>query len=106
MKSILKNKLTGMYFDGLGFETTQLSNAKVIDGPLAHAAVCSIWGANVEIIEQAERFRFTYHHESGGMTFTVNATSQIAARSKLASAICSTAAANNYWALANTEEIK
>jgi hypothetical protein len=94
-----------MYFDGISFETAQHKNAKVIEGPLAHAAVYSIWGADVEILMAPELSRYTFEHESGNMTFIIKALNVVSARAKLAKICCSEHEAATYWKFVMKETV-
>ena len=103
MKSILQNKLTGLYFDGYSFQTSHRSKAQVIDGPLALTTVCAIWGGDVEILTAPEGCVYTFKHESGNGTFTIKAHDITEARAKLGTLIGSDYNAATYWEHTQTE---
>ncbi len=102
MKSILQNKLTGLYFDGYSFQTSHRSKAQVIDGPLVASTVRAIWGGDVEIMTAPERCVYTFKHESGNGTFTIKAHDITEARAKLGTYV-SPSAASAHWEHTQTE---
>lgn len=102
MKSILQNKLTGLYFDGYSFQTSHRSKAQVIDGPLVASTVRAIWGGDVEILTAPEGCVYTFKHESGNGTFTIKAHDITEARAKLGNHV-SPSAASTYWEHTQTE---
>jgi len=107
MKYILKHKRTGLYFDGVCFETGIYSNAKLI-GDVSPEAVRFIWGDEVVMIEVPEepvRMKFTFEHESGGMMFTVNSATLRGARDKLESILREESDAYTYWSLKHKEPL-
>jgi hypothetical protein len=108
MESVLQNKLTGLYFDGIAFETGLRHRAKRIDGALSHDAVRMIWGNEVRVIEvyQSANTSYTFQHESGNGTFIVRASDIGKARELLATAIGSDYNAHTYWEHMKSEVIK
>jgi hypothetical protein len=101
VKSILQNKLTGLYFDGYSFQTSHRSKAQVIDGPLVASTVRAIW-ADVEILTAPEGCVYTFKHESGNGTFTIKAHDITEARAKLGTYV-SPSASSAHWEHVLTE---
>jgi hypothetical protein len=108
VKSILQNRLTGLYFDGYSFQTSQRASAARIDGALPREAVRMIWGDDVEVIQMPEHAetRYTFDHVSDGMKFVIRATCLTSARKKLGTALCSHFAAETYWLHVKSEVIE
>jgi short subunit fatty acids transporter len=103
VKSILRDKVSGFFFDGVGFGTSHQSKAKVIEGPLVHATVCAIYSRDVEIMSAPERCIYTFQHESGNGTFTIKAHDITEAQRKLGTIIGSHSNAYSYWSHTQTE---
>ena len=103
MKSILRDKVSGFYFDGVGFGTPCQYKAKVIDGPLALTTIVAIYSRDVEILSAPERCVYTFQHESGNETFTIKAPDIVSARTKLGTLIGSAFNASTYWEHTQTE---
>jgi hypothetical protein len=103
VKSILQNKLTGLYFDGYSFQTSHRSKAQVIDGPVDLTTVCAIWGGDVEILTAPEGCVYTFKHTSKDLTVTIKAHDIVSARAKLGTLIGSAFNASTYWEHTQTE---
>jgi hypothetical protein len=105
VKSILRDKKSGCYYDGNGFETSYQSKAKVIDGPLALTTVCGIFCRDVEILSAPGRCVYTYQHEGGNGTINIEANDVVEARKTLGTLVGSAINAAAYWALTQTETV-
>jgi hypothetical protein len=48
--TILRNKLTGFFFDGTNFSAGDALKAKRVSGDVSEVAIKSIWGENTQVI--------------------------------------------------------
>lgn len=48
---ILRNKITGLFFNGTNFSEQNANNAKRITDEISEVGIKAIWGANVQVIE-------------------------------------------------------
>jgi hypothetical protein len=99
MKKItIRHAITGLYYDGQGFTSPSPTSAMVF--------------MDVDVIEDRipARSKYSFEHESGGLTITVNAYDLYAAQTKLKRTVlgamcCSEVQVVQQWTLKSREEL-
>jgi hypothetical protein len=77
--TILRNKLTGLFFDGTNFSAEDALKAKRVNGDVSEVAIKSIWGENTQVItisdEQIKKLELSDELEARAKTHRKNALS-------------------------------
>jgi hypothetical protein len=77
--TILRNKLTGLFFDGTNFSAEDALKAKRVSGDVSEVAIKSIWGENTQVItisdEQIKKLELSDELEARAKAHRKNALS-------------------------------
>jgi hypothetical protein len=77
--TILRNKLTGFFFDGTNFSADDALKAKRVSGDVSEVAIKSIWGENTQVItisdEQIKKLELSDELEARAKAHRKNALS-------------------------------
>ena len=77
--TILRNKLTGLFFDGTNFSAEDVLKAKSVSGDVSEVAIKSIWGENTQVItvtsDKIEKLKLSEELEARAKAHRKNALS-------------------------------